>query len=156
LKEMKNQGKSIATTIKQFQDYKQRRQLQRKSVDLNRVMEAAVRALRPHSEQGQSMVIDVSTLEHGTAERNSRLVPVRLELATNLAHVVSSEADLKRLCLLLLKNWGGAATATGAGIGVRTATSEHSVQLRVEDSGVALAPDCLKQMFDPQVCCREG
>jgi C4-dicarboxylate-specific signal transduction histidine kinase len=83
-------------------------------------------------------------------------VPVRLELATNLAHVVSSEADLKRLCLLLLKNWGRAATATGAGIGVRTATSEHSVQLRVEDSGPALAPDCLKQMFDPQVCCREG
>ncbi len=129
LEEVRRQAMDVAGLIQQFQNYRRRTPAPPGPTVLNRVVRTAA-ALA------------------GAA--------IRLDLADGELSVVAPYADLKRLCLLLLRNAVGAAAATGGDVAARTARSGGRIVLRVEDGGPPLSPEAAARLFEPSAPARDG
>ncbi len=129
LEEVRRQAMDVAALIQQFQNYRRRAPAPQGPTDLNRVVRAAAALAGP---------------------------AVRLDLAAGELPIAGPYGDLKRLCLLLLRNAVGAAAANGGGVVVRTARSDGQIVLRVEDGGPPLSPEAAARLFEPSAPARDG
>jgi signal transduction histidine kinase len=158
LLELRRQGASITSLVKQFQQYRRRLQLIQNEIDVNRVVLDAVRILTgPQSEPAGELVIKLppsSKIESAGLGRPIA-VPVKLALAPSLPPVLGSAADLRRLCIFLLTNAAAAGQAAGS-ITIRTEAADRNVLLRVEDTGPSIPVELLAQCFEPTTVGRAG
>jgi signal transduction histidine kinase len=151
LAELRRQGASMTSMVKQFQQYRRRQQSVQPPVDINRLVLAAARSLAGFpagSEQGLVIRLRPSHRIESTGLRPAA-VPLELLLAPNLPLVVGSATDLKRLCIFLLTNAAAATAAVGGRVTVRTEVGNNLVSLRVEDTGPPVSPELLLQLLEP-------
>ncbi len=162
LDELRRQAATAAGLIQQVQQYRRRQPPPRLSVDLDRAVGAAVEALggRPSFRAGSvsdgfspSLTLPARNEmgDKGTAE-----VAIRLDLASGETPAPATFAELKRLCVFLIRNAAAAAATTGGAVVVRTAREGGKLILRVEDEGPAIPEEMLPHLFDPAAAGREG
>jgi signal transduction histidine kinase len=159
LMELRRQGGSMTSLVKQFQQYRRRLQPLQNQIDVNHVVLDAVRALAgPQLDPKGAFLIKLppsSKIESAGLARPA-VVPLHLALAPALPPVLGSAADLKRLCTFLLMNAAGAAGQVAGSITVRTEHLDNNVLLRVEDTGPPVPPELLVQCFEPMTIGRAG
>lgn len=132
---IRRQGRSLASLIQQWQQYRQRCQPAVRAIDLTPVIEQE-------------------------AERLSEVLPdgvqLQLSLASELPPVVGTEAEAALLVRFLVKNAVSAMGGAGGTVTLCTTSGADSVLLSVEDTGPVPEPDRLAQLFDPQAPSRSG
>lgn len=130
LVEIRRQGSSVAAVVKHFQQYRQSLQPQLQPLDLNQLIsDTLVELANAHAEPCSGL-------------------PIHLTLAPDLPHVLGSASDLKRLVIFLLRSACSAVLLAGGAVTVRTERATDCVRLRIEDTGPALAPELVRQMFE--------
>ncbi len=151
---IRQQGKNVAELVRQWQQYRSRQQAPPEPLDLNQVVGEAVEALCGE--------------EPGFGEPALRLLPpgaeappgegvwVRLALDGGTPPILGSRLDLQRLVRFLVGSAAAAVTSARGLVVVTTTTAGEGVRLRVEDSGTAVAPALLAELFEPLVVAREG
>jgi signal transduction histidine kinase len=153
---IRQQGKSVAELIRQWQQYRQRQPVLQ-PVDLNRVARQAVEALC--REQPAFGVLPIRLAPAGgdgqpaAAEAGAW---VRLELAPRLPPVSGTALDVQRLVRFLVANAAAAILSPPGLVTVRTGTADGKVVLQVEDNGPPALPARLAEFFEPSVILREG
>src|SRR5262245_4154046 len=134
--EIRRQTARVVRLVQQFQQLRRRRLGPGRPVDLAQQVNAAAEAL--------------------TRDTTAPTGPVRLELPVGLPPVWASEADLRRLCLFLLRNAARHAAAEGQEVCVGAEAANGRVRLRVEDPGPPRSDAQLLQTFDPHGDSRPG
>jgi signal transduction histidine kinase len=132
LVELRAQGIKIGGMVKQFQQYRNREEAPSRPTDLNQAVNQVVEMLGP------------------------RLPELTLSLAPELPLVSATYVALKQLCTWLLSNAAAALPPCGGHIWVKTLSANEYVQLRVEDTGSAIAAELLADVFNPLTTSREG
>ncbi len=160
LAEIRRQGTTMASVVKQLQQYRRRHQPLPQPVDLNRAVRAVVEELsRKPSETGSGLPIRLrpALAADETPAPDPLTIPVVLNLAAALPPVVGFPADVKRLCLFLITNAAAAVSAAGGGtITMETRAAEQSVILRLADTDPSLSPEQLANFFELGFGHREG
>jgi signal transduction histidine kinase len=158
LTELRRQGASMTSMVKQFQQYRRRQQSVQQPADVNRSVLAAARSLAgspADSDQGLVIRLPPSYKIENT-ELRPAAVPLELLLAPNLPLVLGSATDLKRLCIFLLTNAAAATATVGGKVTARTELGNNLVLLRVEDTGPSVSPELLLQLLEPAGAGRAG
>jgi signal transduction histidine kinase len=158
LTELRRQGASMTSIVKQFQQYRRRQQSVQQPADVNRLVLAAARSLAgspADSDQGLVIRLPPSYKIESTGLRPAA-VPLELLLAPNLPPALGSATDLKRLCIFLLTNAAAATAAVGGSVTVRTELGDNLVLLRVEDTGPSVSPELLLKLLEPAGAGRAG
>ena len=158
LEELRRQAAAAAGLIQQVQHYRSRRQPPRLPVDLDRAVWAAVESLggKPSEQGGLGVTIRVALFQGRTEDEGTAEVAVRLDLTAGEALAAATFAEMKRLCVFLIRNAAAAAATNGGVVIVRTARGDRKATLRVEDAGPAIAPEVLPHLFEPAAAGREG
>ena len=101
----------------------------------------------------QNTLVDMNQIIHDTmyfielsASRQS--VDVRLELATPLPPILADPQHIKQVVVNLVVN-AIHAMADGGTLTIRTQSFMDDVYLTVEDTGIGMEPDVLRQIFNP-------
>lgn len=157
LAELREQAKSAAELIKQFQQIRRRRQTKSSPVDLNRMIRDAISALSLDgpNQTGVPMlqVISAANPQPPQPASSQPAVSVFLELTASPLFVLGSTADLKNLCTMLLTN----AIAAGSDqVSIRTELGPESIRLYLEDAGPLIKEELLPRMFEATVAARIG
>ena len=134
LADLRRQALATAALTQELQHYRRRRQPVGAPVDLNQAVRAAAAAF-----EGEAVA-----------------VPIRLDLAVGRPTAFGISAELKRLCVFLIRNAAGAAACNGGSVIVRTLREAEKSILRVEDSGPPISPEALPYLFEPAATGREG
>ena len=158
LEELRRQATAAAGLIQQVQHYRRRQQPPRPPVDLDRAVWAAVEALgaKPSEQGGLGATIRIALFRGRTVDEGTVEAAVRLDLAAGEASASGTFAELKRLCVFLIRNAAAAAATNEGEVVVRTTQGGGKVILRVEDAGPAIPPDVLAHLFEPAAVGREG
>lgn len=159
LTELRRQGASMTSLVKQFQQYRRRQQPAQQPVDVNGLVLDTVRALAgspAESNQGLAIKLPPSSKIDSTGRGRSAAVPLDVVLAPDLPSVLGSAADLRRLCTFLLTNAAAATATVGGRVTIQTESRDDHVVLRVEDAGPAVSPESLPQFFEPAGAGRPG
>src|SRR5207244_3709962 len=101
LTELRRQAASMAALVKEFQQYRRRQQPAQELLEINSLVDDAVRALAvPQSEPNQQLVVRLppNSRMETTGLECPAAVPLNMVLAPDLPPVLGSAADLKRLC----------------------------------------------------------
>ena len=122
LTEIRNQSKTIAGLVRQFQRY-------------------------GHLQRSEDRPIDVTGLIADTVNALADASRVTLQLEASLPPITANAADFKRLVTFLLRN-ALAATPPVGGISIRTKQADGRVLLSVQDSGPTLPAEALSHFFD--------
>ena len=151
---IRQQGKSVAELIRQWQQYRYRQQPALQAVDLNQTIRRVAEALsREPAAFGE---LRVRVAPEGGAEPAEAAVWVRLALDPQLPAVTAAPVDLQRLVRFLLTNAAAAITSARGQVTARTERMEGRIVLRVEDSGPSVDAARLPELFEPHVTLREG
>jgi signal transduction histidine kinase len=159
LLELRRQGGSMTSLVKQFQQYRRRLLPVQRLVDINRVVLDTVRGLTgPQSGPPGEFLIELPPSSKIDSAGLAQAAAVRLNLILTPAPlpVLGSAADLKRLCTFLLTNAAAAARQVDGTIAIRTDAVENNAFLRVEDTGPPVPPEMLFQFFEPATLGRPG
>ena len=158
LEELRRQAMAAAGLIQQVQHYRRRQQPPQPPVDLDRAVRAAVEALdgKPSEQGGLGATIRVALFHGRTEGEGMAEAAVRLDLAAGEASAPATFAEMKRLCVFLIRNAAAAAATNGGAVVVRTAREDGKLILRVEDAGPAIPPEVLPHLFEPAAAAREG
>jgi signal transduction histidine kinase len=157
LMELRRQGAGMTSLVKQFQQHRRRLLAVQEKVHLNGVVQEVIRALTgPQSEPSQGLAIKLPPSPTIAGLDRPAAVPLTLALAPELAPVLGSAADLRRLCTFLLMNAAAAAGQLGGSVAIRTESSDGKVRLQVEDTGPSVSADSLLQLFEPTTTARPG
>ncbi len=153
LEELRRQATAAAGLIQQVQHYRRRQQPPRLPVDVDRAVWAAVEALggKPSERGGVREYVRLESLTYGTVE-----VAVHLDLGAGETPAPATFAEMKRLCVFLIRNAAAAAATNKGAVVVRTAREGERVILRVEDTGPAIPAEMLPHLFEPASVGREG
>jgi signal transduction histidine kinase len=154
---IRQQGKSVAELIRQWQQYRYRQQPALQAVDLNRVVRQVAEALdREPPAFGELRIRLAPAAGEGPPEAAAASVLVRLDLDAQLPPVSATAADLQRLVRFLVTNAAAAITSAPGLVLVRTQVVDGKVVLHVEDNGPPVEPARLAEFFEPGVSVREG
>jgi signal transduction histidine kinase len=154
---IRQQGKSVAELVRQWQQYRYRQQPAPQPVEVNAVVRRAAEALaREQPAFGELGIALAPPGDAGPPPPGKNAVWLRLDLAAGLPPVSGTEVDLQRLVRFLVLNAAAAIPTLPALVTVRTEQAEGKVVVRVEDNGPAVAPEMLSQLFEPLASAREG
>jgi two-component system C4-dicarboxylate transport sensor histidine kinase DctB len=154
---IRQQGKTVAELIRQWQQYRSRQQPALQAVDLNLVLRQAAEALeREPPALGEPRIRLAPAGGEGQPGSAEADVWVRLDLAPGLPRVSGTVVDLQRLVRFLLTNAAAAITAAPGLVTVRTQAADGKVLLQVQDNGPSVDPARLPEFFEPNVSLREG
>jgi signal transduction histidine kinase len=157
LTQLQRQGTSMTALVKQFQQYRRRRQPPQQPVDLNEVIRDTARALTGSAaETNQALLIKLPPSSKIESAGQANPVPLELILAPHLPSILGSAADMRRLCTFLLTNAAAAAAPVGGKVTIQTEARNTKVVLRVEDTGPSLSAESLNQLFEPAAAGRAG
>jgi signal transduction histidine kinase len=131
--EIRRQGLELSAMMRLLQDYQSTRQPVPEVVDLNGVIKQAVQELRDAG--GPRLALNLTSVQ--------------------LA-VVGSPSDLRRLCAFLVRNAIAAAHVNRGSVTIRTERALDRALLWVEDTGPAVPPAKLAQLFEPHLISRAG
>ena len=127
LAKVRQQANRVAGLVKQLQNYRRGAPPTPTAVDFSRVVSDAVEAVR----------------QRCGAEAVKQL---EVHLDRTLPSVEADELDLRRLSIFLIGN--GVRASAGGAVTVRTNMAGQNVRLTVEDSGPAVAPEALHDVFE--------
>jgi C4-dicarboxylate-specific signal transduction histidine kinase len=151
---IRQQGKIVAELIRQWQQYRSRQPAPLEPLDLNQLVGETVEALcREEPGFGEA---PLRMLPPGAEGPPGDGVWVQLVLGADVPPVLGTRPDLERLVRFLVGNGAAAVTSLRGLVVLTTTAADERVRLRVEDSGPAVAPELLPQLFEPLVTAREG
>jgi C4-dicarboxylate-specific signal transduction histidine kinase len=154
---IRQQGKSVAELVRQWQQYRYRQPPALQAVDLNRVVRQVTEALdREPPAFGELRIRLAPAGGAGPPEAEVPGVWVRLALDAQLPPVSATVADLQRLVRFLVMNAAAAIMSAPGLVTVQTQAADGKVLLRVEDNGPPVEPARLAEFFEPTVALREG
>ncbi|HYT90520.1 MAG TPA: HAMP domain-containing sensor histidine kinase [Gemmataceae bacterium] len=151
---IRQQGKTVAELVRQWQQYRHRQQIGPRPLDLNTLVRQTVEAIT-REEPGFGEARIGLAAPDGTPPGKGG-VWVKLSLAAELPPVLGTALDAQRLIRFLVTNAAAAITTLPGFISIRTELTGGKVVLTIEDTGPTVAPEMLAQVFEPLVSAREG
>jgi signal transduction histidine kinase len=154
LKTICQQGRAVATLVRQWQQHRAQHRAGPRRLDVNALVREVVEQLAQTTAERATPLYLAEDGEPPDAPPNG--IAVRLSLADGLPPVEGNPLDLRLAMRFLVTNAAATITARPGSVLVSTRAEGHAVELSVEDTGPPVPPALLARMFEPSAETREG